>query len=46
MATGDVGAPRSHRVWPAQVIEWLKSAGFGQVQQTWQDENSYLVEAQ
>ena len=44
--TGEVGAPRAHRVWPAQVVKWLKAAGFGQVGQTWQDEDSYLVEAQ
>jgi ubiquinone/menaquinone biosynthesis C-methylase UbiE len=44
--TGEGGAPRAHRVWPAQVISWLETAGFGQARQTWQDENSYLIEAQ
>jgi ubiquinone/menaquinone biosynthesis C-methylase UbiE len=44
-AAGDAGAPRSDRLWPAQVIELLQAAGFARARQTWEDPDSYLVEA-
>jgi hypothetical protein len=32
-------------LWPAQVIELLQAAGFARARQTWEDPDSYLVEA-
>ncbi len=42
--SGD-GPPRSHRLSPEQVGEYLETAGFQKATLTWQDEESYLVEA-
>jgi ubiquinone/menaquinone biosynthesis C-methylase UbiE len=42
---GEAGAPRSHRVQPAQVIAWLNAAGFAEPVQSWRDDDAYLVEA-
>lgn len=41
----DDGPPRSHRLWPERVGEYLRKAGFGETAQTWQDGDGYLVEA-
>ncbi|NCO37401.1 MAG: SAM-dependent methyltransferase [Armatimonadetes bacterium CG_4_10_14_3_um_filter_66_18] len=45
-AEGDEGPPRHHRVSVSQVEGWSSEVGFSVVQRTWQDEHSYLVEAQ
>jgi len=42
--SGD-GPPRSHRLSPAQIGEYLLAAGFQDAMQIWQDEDAYLVEA-
>lgn len=44
-AEGDQGPPRAHRVSPAQVSERLRAAGFARAELTWQDTDTYLVEA-
>jgi ubiquinone/menaquinone biosynthesis C-methylase UbiE len=44
-ADGDQGPPRAHRVTPEQIMAWLCAAGFATASQTWQDADSYLVEA-
>jgi ubiquinone/menaquinone biosynthesis C-methylase UbiE len=44
-ADSDQGPPRAHRLTPEQVMAWLRAAGFAEVRQTWQDADSYLVEA-
>lgn len=44
-AESDDGPPRSHRLGPEQVGGYLRTAGFGEAAQTWQDEDAYLVEA-
>jgi ubiquinone/menaquinone biosynthesis C-methylase UbiE len=44
-ATGEAGPPRGHRLHPEQVIGWLEEAGMARGGVTWQDEDSYLVEA-
>ena len=38
-------SPRAHRVGPNQVVRWLQAAGFTQAGLTWQDDDSYLVQA-
>ncbi len=43
-AASDQGPPRAHRLTPEQVITWLRAAGLV-AHQTWQDADSYLVEA-
>ena len=37
------GPPRHHRLPPQQVEGFLRQAGFGSLQQTWQDEDAYLI---
>jgi len=44
-ADSDQGPPRAHRLTPEQVMAWLHDAGFATARQTWQDADSYLVEA-
>jgi len=44
-AESDQGPPRAHRLTPEQVMAWLHAAGFATAHQTWQDADSYLVEA-
>jgi len=44
-ATGNNGPPRSHRLSPAQIGEYLLAAGFQVAVHIWQDEDAYLVEA-
>jgi ubiquinone/menaquinone biosynthesis C-methylase UbiE len=44
-AASDQGPPRAHRLTPEQVMAWLRAAGFAATRQTWQDADSYLVEA-
>jgi len=44
-AESDQGPPRAHRLTPEQVMAWLRAAGFATARQTWQDADSYLVEA-
>jgi ubiquinone/menaquinone biosynthesis C-methylase UbiE len=44
-AESDAGPPRAHRVRPDQVIARLRAAGFAQAEQTWQDADTYLIEA-
>ena len=40
------GPPPQYRLSGAQVIKYLHDAGFGSVEQTWQDEDAYLIQAQ
>jgi hypothetical protein len=40
-----MGPPRAHRLMASQVIDALRVGGFGKAEQTWQDEDTYLVEA-
>ncbi len=42
-AVSPQGPPRHHRLWPAQVQEWLQEAGIHNVTLAWQDEDTYLV---
>lgn len=44
-AESDQGPPRHHRLWPEQVIDRLRQANFAHVERTWQDADTYLVEA-
>ena len=44
-ADSDQGPPRAHHLTPEQVMAWLRAAGFASARQTWQDADSYLVEA-
>ena len=44
-AAGEMGPPRAHRLTGTQVIDALRDGGFGKVEQTWQDEDTYLIEA-
>lgn len=44
-AAGEAGPPRGHRVGPEQVAAHLAAAGFADPALTWQDEDTYLVEA-
>lgn len=44
-AVGEAGPPRRHRVSVEQVTQYLKDAGFGSVLLTWQDDDTYLIEA-
>lgn len=44
-AENDDGPPRADRLWPAQVGEYLRTAGFQNVTRIWQDEDAYLIEA-
>ena len=41
----DDDPPRSHRLWPGQISDHLRSAGFRDVVHTWRDGDAYLVEA-
>lgn len=42
-ASNGSGPPRSHRLRPEHVMDYLRAAGFQPVAQTWQDENAYLI---
>jgi ubiquinone/menaquinone biosynthesis C-methylase UbiE len=44
-AVGEGGPPRHHRLSIEQVIGFLRQAGFHSVDQTWQDDDTYLIEA-
>ncbi|MBS3782896.1 MAG: methyltransferase domain-containing protein [Anaerolineae bacterium] len=44
-APSNHGPPRSHRLLPERVGEYLQAAGFQEATRTWQDEEAYLVEA-
>ncbi len=44
-AQGTQGPPRTDRVTPEQVINWLSAAGFIEARKTWQDPDNFLVEA-
>jgi ubiquinone/menaquinone biosynthesis C-methylase UbiE len=44
-ALTESGPPRHHRLSVAQVSKYLLTAGFKAVQQTWQDDDAYLLEA-
>jgi ubiquinone/menaquinone biosynthesis C-methylase UbiE len=44
-AVGESGPPRHHRLSVAQVTRFLRGAGFGSIDQTWQDADAYLIEA-
>ncbi len=39
------GPPPHHRLSVAQITQCLSNAGFGSVEQTWQDEDAYLIQA-
>lgn len=39
------GAPRHHRLWPREIVEWLNSAGLKEVHVAWQNADTYLVQA-
>ncbi len=44
-ALGQSGPPRRHRLLADQVTGCLKTAGFPNATSTWQDEDTYLIEA-
>ena len=44
-AAGDRGPPRSHRLFVAQLGEYLRASGFATTSRIWQDEEAYLVVA-
>ena len=44
-AQGEAGPPRSHRLWPHEILDVLRANGFDQARQTWQDDDNYLIEA-
>ena len=41
----DSEPPAEHRVWPEEVKQALRQAGFAQVSETWGDSEAYLIEA-
>jgi len=43
-AAGEAGPPHYHRLSVEQVTKYLREAGFKSVEQTWQDEDTYLIE--
>ncbi len=45
-AIGEDGPPRPHRLSPEQVAAWLTAAGFHSAGRVWQDDDTYLVEAE
>jgi ubiquinone/menaquinone biosynthesis C-methylase UbiE len=44
-AAGESGPPPHHRLSAAQVAKFLREAGFRSVENTWQDDDAYLIEA-
>lgn len=44
-AIGEPGPPRAHRLRPDQIVTWFSQAGLLNAQLTWQDDDSYLVQA-
>jgi ubiquinone/menaquinone biosynthesis C-methylase UbiE len=44
-AVTEAGPPRHHRLSVEQVTKYLQEAGFTSVMQTWQDDDTYLLEA-
>jgi len=44
-AVTDAGPPRHHRLSVEQVTKYLQDAGFKSITQTWQDDDTYLLEA-
>ncbi len=44
-AVGESGPPRSHRLKPQVVIDALLANGFHTAVQTWQDDDTFLIEA-
>ncbi len=44
-AESEKGPPRAQRLTPEQVMTWLRGVGFTRVQETWRDNDNYLVEA-
>lgn len=40
------GPPAHHRVWPDDVMQALKQAGFSQIKEIWQDADAYLITAE
>jgi ubiquinone/menaquinone biosynthesis C-methylase UbiE len=44
-AVSEAGPPRHHRLFVEQVSKYLREAGFISVIQTWQDDDTYLLEA-
>jgi hypothetical protein len=44
-AVTEAGLPSHHRLAVEQVTKYLHEAGFTSVMQTWQDDDTYLLEA-
>lgn len=44
-AVGESGPPRDHRLKPQSVIDALLANGFRSAAQTWQDDDTFLIEA-
>jgi ubiquinone/menaquinone biosynthesis C-methylase UbiE len=44
-ASSNGGPPRQHRFLPEQVSEYLRAAGFHDIQEIWQNEDAYLLAA-
>jgi ubiquinone/menaquinone biosynthesis C-methylase UbiE len=44
-SVGGSGPPPQHRLSVPQITRYLQDAGFGSVEETWQDDDTYLVQA-
>jgi hypothetical protein len=42
---GESGPPRDHRLQPQVIVDALLANGYHDAKQTWQDDDTYLIEA-